>query len=59
VYFYVFVKYFSPSYSARIARSDEWDNMATHIDQNYEINLVVVVVAVVVADIDLCAMIIV
>jgi len=53
VYFYVFVKYFSPSYSVCIARSDEWDNMATHIDQNYETNLVVV------ADIDLCAMIIV
>jgi thiol-disulfide isomerase/thioredoxin len=37
----VFAKYYSPSCPACIAMSDEWDNMATDIDQKYETDLVV------------------
>ena len=45
----VFAKYYSPSCPACIAMSDEWDNMATDIEQNYDTDLAV-------ADIDPSAM---
>ena len=45
----VFAKYYSPSCPACIAMSDEWDNMATDIEQNYDTDLAV-------ADIDPTAM---
>ena len=37
-----FAKYYSPSCPACIAMSDEWDNMTSDIEQNYDTDLAVV-----------------